>query len=227
MLGAEIDLMPNEKMVLASNPHWFYFWKEVVATVVVIIVLLVFAVINVSWIDNVLRWLLIAGVIVLLVSIGIRYANWKTTRFAITSERVAYQSGMFRRRGVSIPLNRVNNVNFHQSVIARMLNNGVVVIESAGETGDSVFENIPNPERVRTTIFAQVEADEQRDSDRDAAALAKAMQQQIPPAASAQAQSAPGATPQERLAQLDALRAQGLVSDSEYASKRQQILDQI
>lgn len=221
MLGAEIDLMPNEKMVLASNPHWFYFWKEVVGAILVIVVLLIAASIDVSWIDSALRWLLIAGVIVLLVSIVIRYVNWKTTRFAITTERVAYQSGMFRRRGVSIPLNRVNNVNFHQSFIARIFDNGVVVIESAGETGDSVFENIPHPEHVRATIFAQVEADEQRDSDRDAAALAKAMQDSMPSAAPA----AP--TPQERLAQLDALRAQGLVNESEYATKRQQILDEL
>jgi len=50
-----------------------------------------------------------------------------------------------RLRGVSIPLNRINNVNFDQSLIARLLNNGIVTIESAGETGDSVFENIRDP----------------------------------------------------------------------------------
>jgi uncharacterized membrane protein YdbT with pleckstrin-like domain len=223
MLGAEIDLMPNEKMVLASNPHWFYFWKEVAGAGVLIVILFIMATIDVSWIDNSLRWLFIIGIVLLLVSVGFRYANWKTTRFAITSERVAYQSGMFRRRGVSIPLNRVNNVNFHQSLIARMLNNGVVTIESAGETGDSVFENIPDPEHVRTLIFKQVEADEQADSDRDAAALAKAMRDQIPPAGDA-APAPPSA--QDRLAALEDMKEQGLVNDAEYATKRQQILDE-
>ena len=51
---------------------------------------------------------------------------------------------------------------------------GDLLIESAGETGDSVFENIPDPERVRTVIFAQMEADEQADSHRDAAAIREA-----------------------------------------------------
>lgn len=218
MPGAEIDLMPNEEMVLASNPHWFYFWKEVVGSLVAVLVLLIILATDVSWIDAALRWVLIAGVIVLLASIALRYVAWRTTRFAITSERVAYQTGVFRRSGVSIPLNRVNNVNFHQSFIARIFNNGIVVIESAGDTGDSVFENIPHPKKVRATIFGQMEADEQRDSDRDAAALAKAMQDTM---------SSTSATPQERLAQLDELRAQGLVSDDEYAAKRQQILDEL
>ncbi len=76
---------------------------------------------------------------------------------------------------MSIPLNRINNVNFDQTLIARMLNNGVVTIESAGETGDSVFENIPDPQKVRALIFGQMQADEQADADRDAAAIAEAL----------------------------------------------------
>lgn len=226
MFDTTIDLMPNEKLVLASNPHWMYFWKEVVGGLIIIGILVLMLVSNVSWIDTTLRWVLIIGIIGVLISLVFRFANWKTTHFAITSERVAYQSGMFRRRGVSIPLNRVNNVNFNQSLIARMFNNGVVTIESAGETGDSVFENIPDPQEVRALIFGQVEADEQRDSDRDAAALAKAMQDKLAPPTAA-APVVGQTTPQERLAQLDALRAQGVVNDAEYAAKRQQILDEL
>lgn len=222
MIGSDIELMPGEKMILASNPHWFYFWKQVAAAVGIIALLLLLSVVETDWLDTFLGWVIIVAVIVLVLDLVYEFFQWKTTRFAITDQRVAYQSGLFRRRGVSIPLNRINNVNFDQSLIGRMTNNGVVTIESAGETGDSVFENIPDPETVRTLIFAQVEADEQRDSDRDAAALAKAMQQHVPPPP-----GAPAKSPQERLADLDALKAQGLVSDAEYATKRQQILDEL
>ena len=222
MLGSDIELMPGEKMILASNPHWFYFWKQVVAAAGIIGLLLLLTAVDASWADTFLGWVIWAAVIVLVIDVIFEFFQWKTTRFAITDQRVAYQSGIFRRRGVSIPLNRINNVNFDQSLIGRMTNNGVVTIESAGETGDSVFENIPDPENVRTLIFAQVEADEQRDSDRDAAALAKAMQDHVPPPPGASAKS-----PQQRLADLDDLKAQGLVNDAEYATKRQQILDEL
>ncbi|HSL75096.1 MAG TPA: PH domain-containing protein [Ilumatobacteraceae bacterium] len=223
MLGAEIELMPNEKMILASNPHWFYFWKQVAAGLGIIGLLLLLALVEADWLNSVVRWALLAAVVVLVLDLIFEFVQWKTTRFAITDQRVAYQSGIFRRSGVSIPLNRINNVNFNQTLIARMLNNGVVTIESAGQTGDSVFENIPDPERVRTVIFAQVEADEQRDSDRDAESLAKAIAEKqvgTTPAAG-------GSTLQERLAALDELRAQGLVTDEEYQLKRQQILDSL
>ncbi len=174
--------MPNEKMILASNPHWFYFWKQVAAG---------------------------AGVIGLLLLLATRSMPTGSTRSSVGRDRRGDRadpqrrlssSCSGRRHGSRSPisewrtraassavaasrsrLNRINNVNFNQSAIARVLNNGVVTIESAGETGDSVFENIPDPEKVRTLIFAQVEADEQADSDRDAAALAKAMRDQIPP----------------------------------------------
>jgi uncharacterized membrane protein YdbT with pleckstrin-like domain len=223
MFGPDIDLMPNEKMVLASNPHWFYFWKQVLAGFGLIGLLLILWTVDADWVDTSIGWITLIAFIVLLVNTIYEFVQWQTTRFAITDQRVAYQSGIVRRRGVSIPLNRINNVNFEQSFIARMFNNGSVTIESAGETGDSVFENIPDPENVRALIFAGVEADEQADSDRDAAALAKAMQQHVPPPPPASSDK----SAQERLAALDHLKAQGLVDDAEYATKRQQILDEL
>jgi uncharacterized membrane protein YdbT with pleckstrin-like domain len=223
MFGPDIDLMPNEKMVLASNPHWFFFWKQVLAGFGLLGLLLILWTVDAEWVDTSIGWIALIAFIVWLVNTIYQFVQWQTTRFAITDQRVAYQSGIFRRRGVSIPLNRVNNVNFEQSFIARMLNNGIVTIESAGETGDSVFENIPDPENVRALIFAGVEQDEQRDSDRDAAALAKAMQQHVPPPPAASSDK----SPQERLAALDDLKAQGLVDDAEYTAKRQQILDEL
>ena len=223
MFGPDIALMPGEKMVLASNPHWFYFWKQVAAGIGLILLLLLLWTVEADWASTALGWITLIAFIVLVVNTIYEFIQWQTTRFAITDQRVAYQSGIFRRRGVSIPLNRVNNVNFEQSFIARILNNGIVTIESAGETGDSVFENIPDPEHVRALIFAGVEADEQADSDRDAAALAKAMRDQSsPPPAGPVPHSAT-----DRLAALDDLKVQGLIDDAEYAKKRQQILDEL
>ncbi len=218
-----IELMPGENMILYANPHWWYFWKEVAASVGLVALLFLMVVLDDGWLNDALGWITVAVFVVVVVSTMYAFIGWKTTRFAITDQRVAYQSGIIQRRGVSIPLNRVNNVNFTQSFIARALNNGIVTIESAGEAGNSVFENIPDPEKVRSLIFQQVEVDEQRDSDRDAASLAKAMQQHVPPPPAAVA----GPSAQERLKALDELRTQGLVNDAEYDVKRKQILEEL
>ena len=214
MSNDPLALLPGEKMVLKSHPHWWYFWQYVAAAVGVV-ALLVLGVAFDGWLASAVLWVALAAFLVLVVGSLVRFVQWRTTHFAVTDKRVAYQSGLISRRGVSIPLNRVNNVNFDQGIIARMLNNGTVTIESAGESGDSVFRNIPNPQGVRQVIFTQMEADEQSDSHRDAEAIADALKGTPSPG---------GATAQDRLAQLESLRQQGLVNDAEYATKRAEIL---
>ncbi len=218
MAGPQLELMPGETMVLYSHPHWWFFWKDVVAGVGVLALIWLW----VMWdgaLGTAAGWLVVLALIVIVIHTVVQYAQWQTTRFAVTDQRVAYQSGFFHRRGVSIPLNRVNNVNFQQNLMARVLNNGVVVIESAGETGDSVFENIPDPENVRNIIFAQVEADEVADSKRNAADLRDAIQgtSMTPPTPS-------GPSSAERLQQLTDLRDKGLVTPEEFEAKRKEIV---
>ena len=116
----------------------------------------------------------------------------------------------------------MTNVNFDQNLMARVLNNGVVTIESAGDTGDSVFENIPDPENVRNTIFAQVEADEVADSMRDAKNLRDAIQGL--PVTGPGAAGTPTASTAERLQQLTELRDKGLVTPEEFDAKRKEIV---
>ena len=212
--------MPGETMVMHSNPHWWFFWKQVAGGLGVVLLMILSAAVSTDWLADVLWVITILALVAWVVNTIYQFVQWKTTQFAVTDQRVAYQSGVIRRRGVSIPLNRVNNVNFDQGMIARMLNNGVVIVESAGETGDSVFENIPNPEHVRSLIFAQVEADENADSERDAAALARILQDQNDGGSS-------GQSAKDRLEELDELHAQGLVTDSEFEDKRKQILDDL
>jgi len=210
-----LALLPGEKMVLKSHPHWWFFWQYVVAALVVLGLVVLGSMVGGS-VGGFLLWVALAAFVVDLVATLARFVVWRTTTFAVSDKRVAYQSGLVSRRGVSIPLNRVNNVNFSQGVVDRMLNNGTVTIESAGQTGDSVFENIPDPQTVRQMIFTQMDADEQADSHRDAAAIADALKE------------APGAgaspAAHERLTQLESLRAKGLVTDDEYAAKRAEIL---
>jgi uncharacterized membrane protein YdbT with pleckstrin-like domain len=220
MAAAQLDLMPGEHMVLSGNPHWWYFWKQVVAGIGVLALLFLLFSIDSEWVSTAITWVSTLAFVVWLANTIYALVQWRTTRFAVTDQRVAYQSGIIRRSGVSIPLNRINNVNFEQSLIARVLNNGVVTIESAGETGDSVFENIPNPEKVRTVIFGQMEADEQADSDRDAAAIRDALQGQSLGGSS-------GPTAQSRLDELEELHRRGSVSDEEFEIKRRQIVEDL
>jgi len=220
MAGSKVELMPGETMVLSANPHWFYFWKHMAAAVVLLVVAGLAWMLQMAWLSSLLWWVSGVALVALLVALAVVFVQWQTTHFAVTDRRVAYTTGVVRRRGVSIPLNRINNVNFEQSFLARILDNGTVTIESAGETGDSVFENIPHPAGVRTTIFAQMEADEQSDSHRDAAAIADALGGQ-------RGSTESGSSAAARLNELAELQRHGLISDQEYEAKRRDVLDSL
>ena len=55
------------------------------------------------------------------------------TYFVVTDRRVIYRTGVLSKRGVEIPLERINNINFHR-VIDRIIGAGDRDIESAGQT---------------------------------------------------------------------------------------------
>ena len=199
------------------HPHWWYFWKQVLSGIGIVILLVLATWAN-GTISTVLWWITGLAFLVWLVDTVYELVQWRTTRFAVTNQRVAYEAGLFRRQGVSIPLNRVNNVNFEQGFIARLTGNGIVTIESAGETGDSVFENIPDPSNVRSVIFRQMDVREDAEAQRDAAALADAIRDERGDPSSDQR------SVQDRLTELERLRDAGAISDEEYERKRNDIL---
>ena len=80
------------------------------------------------------------------------------TYFVVTSRRVIYRSGVISKRGVEIPLERINNINFHQRLIDRIIGAGDLDIESAGKDGQSHFDFIRHPDGVQHEIYRQMEA---------------------------------------------------------------------
>ena len=89
--------MPGETMILHEHPHWWFFWKQVLAGVGI----LALAWLWVMWdgtLGTIAGWITLLALIVWAVNTIYQFAQWQTTRFAITDQRVAYQSGFFHRR---------------------------------------------------------------------------------------------------------------------------------
>jgi uncharacterized membrane protein YdbT with pleckstrin-like domain len=91
-----------------------------------------------------------------------RYLRWSTTNFVITSDRLIYRSGVVAKSGIEIPLERVNNVLFNQSVFERIIGAGDLLIESGGEAGQQRFSDIKQPGRVQNLIHSQMESNSNR-----------------------------------------------------------------
>lgn len=151
-----------ETVALDLHPHWWYFAQPVLALVGSIILGIVALTVFDGDVGTVVRWIALILIVVSAIWLVLRYAKWATTNFVITSDRIIFRSGVVAKSGIEIPLERVNNVLFHQTIFERMLGAGDLLIESGGEDGQQRFSDIRHPERVQNLIHAQMETNTTR-----------------------------------------------------------------
>ena len=158
-----------------------------------------------------LGYVLLAVIVVSALWLVQRFAKWKTTNFVITSDRVIFRQGLIAKSGIEIPLGRVNNVNFNQSVFERLIGAGDLLIESGGEDGQQRFSDIRNPQAVQNLLHAQVEAKANRGGNGGGAFAAPPP----PPAVDVAGQ----------LEKLEGLLQRGSLSQEEFDAQKARLLN--
>lgn len=204
---SESHLHRNEKIVLDLHPHWIMMAKAVIAVVVStgIGAFLLWGVGD-GRLQDVLGWI---GVLLIVVSLGYfaaRWITWYSTNFVVTTDRCIYRSGVVSKRGIEIPLERINTIFFEQGVIDRLVSAGTLIIESASETGQQRFTDVRDPVHVQNTLYQEMEDNETRKFD------------------GLRAPAAPASTADE-LSKLATLRDQGHLSDAEFEAQKARLLN--
>lgn len=151
-----------ETVALDLHPHWWFFAKPILSLTAALAI----GVAALVLLDgDAQRFFTVVSIGLILVCAGwlaITYLKWSTTNFVITSDRIIFREGVVAKSGIEIPLERVNNIHFEQSVFERILGAGDLLIESGGEAGQQRFTDIRRPERVQNLIHAQMEVNETR-----------------------------------------------------------------
>ncbi|SDF91060.1 PH domain-containing protein [Lentzea fradiae] len=150
-------LSSGEHVVIHKHPHWKMlifpvFWLVVV---VVLGIYLAGLVASLSWAPVALIVLAVVALVLVVWLTVAPVLRWRTTHFILTSDRVMYREGVFKRTGLDIPLGRVNSVRFEHSLLDRMLGCGTLVIESASDE-PLEFDDIPSVEKVHTMLYREV-----------------------------------------------------------------------
>jgi uncharacterized membrane protein YdbT with pleckstrin-like domain len=148
----------DEEIVLDVHPHWLFFTEPALASLGLLIVVIIAAAAGVSW----LTYLALIGLAVTLIWGLWRLVTWRTMHFVITNDRLIYRSGVFAKRGIQIPLERVNNVNFKQGILERIVGAGDLLVESAGEDGQQRFTDVRHPDQIQNIIHEQMNENENR-----------------------------------------------------------------
>ena len=197
-------LNDGEEIVLDLRPHWWFLFKP---TVLVVAVAAGTTFLATRDLPEPVLYVALAALAVSLVAFLVRYAQWATTNFVVTTDRIVSRKGVIAKTGIEIPLERINDITFNQTIFERLLGSGDLRIESGSGQGHQRFTDISKPSIVQNVIYREMEAAQARDQER---------------AAGLRPLSVP-----EQIEKLDDLRQRGLISQAEFDAKRQQLLDRM
>lgn len=156
-------LFDEEVVVVDLKPHWWFFAKSSMFFVVAAGAAIWASTWDESNVAETWGGVLIALIfVVFLLGLGSRWLTWRSTHFVITSDRVIFRSGIVVKRGIAIPLERVDNINSEQTIFERLIRSGDLRIESAGPEGQQYFVDIRRPDEVQKVIHAQIEDNDRR-----------------------------------------------------------------
>jgi uncharacterized membrane protein YdbT with pleckstrin-like domain len=194
----------EEKVALDLNPHWWYFSKHILTGIP-----LALALVGVLALDGDTRKYLgyVWGALAVVWALWLffKFLSWRFTHFVVTSDRVIYRHGVLAKRGVEIPLERINNINFDQQIFERIIGAGDLQIDSAGKEGQSYFSDIRHPDGVQQEIYRQMESYDKKKAG----------------------WSAPKASATDELEKLAGLRDKGVISAEEFEAKKADLLERM
>jgi uncharacterized membrane protein YdbT with pleckstrin-like domain len=148
----------EEEVQFELRPAWkTLIWPTVWLLVIVGLLAFTLGRIN-SWFDgstaDILAWASVAAAVIALVILVVRpFAFWWRTQYVFTNRRIIIRTGIVARKGRDMPLSKVNDVSFDNSVWDRMFNCGTLMIQSAAEQGQLVIRNIPDVESVQREVY--------------------------------------------------------------------------
>ena len=139
-----------------------------------------------------------------------RWIVLQSQEYVLTNRRIIQQTGVLNKRSVDSYLDKVNNVEHVQTLWGRILGYGDVLVDTASETGTTVFRKISDPLDFKRAIVAAT--DSYRAASRNGGMV------MAPP---------PRVTGADRLRELKALLEEGLISPEEYEAKRRQLVSEL
>lgn len=203
-------LTDGENIVSEFRPHWRLLIIPASWLILgIIAIVLAYTVLPGEGLVDVIITLVV--VVAMFALVGRPLIDWWFTLYVLTDERLIKRSGMISRSGIEIPLDNITNVLFSQNVLERVLRSGDLLIESAGESGQSRFNDIPKPQEFQSLLYRVREGHAAAVAREEGSALAEGL----------------AADPTEQLQRLAQLHRDGIITDEEFEEKKRRLLDQI
>ena len=201
-------LAANEVIVVKTRQHWIVLAKSFLVNFVLLIVVVLLALIPIL-----LTRLDIVGIVIALFTIlpigafTVHYLQWWNEEYLVTNRRVIQAEGIMNKHVIDSSLEKVNDVVLDQSFLGRILDYGDVEILTASEGGVNKLRKIAAPVKFKTEMLDQKEA-----LGLDEHFRARTAGREDIPAL---------------IAELDALRQRGVLTDAEFQQKKAELLSKM
>jgi uncharacterized membrane protein YdbT with pleckstrin-like domain len=133
----ESTLTPDEAIVYRSRLHWSLFWGPLVWGMTI-----AFLTAGLGLLVVVPWWLLTC-------------AQWASSEFVVTTDRVVLKVGVLKRRTTEMVLRRVETVSVQQGAWARLNDYGTVLLVGTGGSREA-FVGIARPLAFREAVMGQL-----------------------------------------------------------------------
>ncbi len=156
-------LSDGEQVEFEMRPHW----RALVVPGLILLALVfglffVMRAVN-DWLGGsaIGTWIIVIICLFILIVFVIRpFLYWVTTQYVFTNRRIIVRSGLIARHGRDMPLSKVNNVSFDVSVGGRLLNYGMLTIDSASDEA-LIINDVPNVEEIQREVNRLHEDDDE------------------------------------------------------------------
>jgi uncharacterized membrane protein YdbT with pleckstrin-like domain len=163
-------LKVNEKIQFKTQHHW------IVLVYPFLVSLIFYGLTILPYFLNIIQngWVLFFGLLVF-GYFGYKYLERRFDIWVVTSLRIIDEQGVFSISAKESPLEKINNITYHQSLMGRMLGFGDVEIQTAAEMGATTYFKIAKPNELKDSITTAQEEYKQNNILMQAQKLAESM----------------------------------------------------
>ncbi len=201
-------LKKDEKILLITRQHWLKLVLPFFAWLLLTIILI-------WWLNNTTAWIII---LVAALYPLFEYISWRHNLWSVTNLRIIDETGFITRYSKESPLDKINNVEYDQSVWGRIFGFGNVDIQTAAEMGETKYMLIHHPKLLKDTITHAQEEYKKTQLTNQANQLAEAIARTNPVAQPSQQMIA------DELDKLFALLQKGAITQEEYIAQKGKLM---
>jgi len=146
-------LQPGESVLAIGHLHWSIHRHALLLLIVALLILVASFWVPQPHGATVVRILAVGFAIIGLLTLLANFIRRRSTEIVVTDRRVIYKRGVLSRHSVEMNVSKIESVDVEQSLTARLLDYGTIVIHGTGADIEPL-QRIERPLAIRSAIVA-------------------------------------------------------------------------